>query len=35
MNHIGGTATFFGLGLGLDLVSVTAFMIFFRKRGWF
>jgi len=35
VDHIGGTATFFGFGLGLDLLSVTGFMIFFRKRGWF
>jgi magnesium transporter len=35
VDHIGGTATFFGLGLGLDLLSVTGFMVMFRKRGWF
>jgi len=35
VDHIGGTGTFFGLGLGLDLLSVTGFMVMFRKRGWF
>ncbi len=35
VDHIGGTATFFGLGLGLDLLAVTAIMVMFRKRGWF
>jgi magnesium transporter len=27
--------TFFVLGIGLDLVSVLGFTVFFRKRGWF
>ena len=35
VNHIGGTATFFGLGLGLDAAAVVGFMVMFRKRGWF
>jgi magnesium transporter len=35
VNHIGGTATFFGLGLGLDVLAVIGFMVMFRKRGWF
>ena len=29
------TWSFFVLGIGLDLTSVFAFMVFFRKRGWF
>ena len=29
------TWSFFVLGIGLDLASVAAFMVYFRKRGWF
>ena len=29
------TWSFFVLGIGLDLLSVAAFMVFFKKRGWF
>jgi magnesium transporter len=29
------TWSFFVLGIGLDVASVAAFMVFFRKRGWF
>lgn len=29
------TWSFFVLGIGLDLLSVAGFMVFFRKRGWF
>ncbi|MGZ4315090.1 MAG: magnesium/cobalt transporter CorA [Gaiellaceae bacterium] len=29
------TWSFFVLGIGLDLLSVAGFMVFFKKRGWF
>ncbi len=29
------TWSFFVLGIGLDVASVTAFMLYFRKQGWF
>jgi magnesium transporter len=34
-DHLGGTATFFVLGLGLDLLATVGFVVFFKKRGWF
>jgi magnesium transporter len=35
VGRLGSTATFFVLGLGLDLVAVVGFVVFFRRRGWF
>jgi magnesium transporter len=35
VRHIGGRPVFFGLGIGLEIVTVVFLMVFFRRRGWF
>jgi magnesium transporter len=34
VNHIGSAATFFGIGLGTEVVAVVALITLFRRRGW-
>jgi magnesium transporter len=35
VRHIGGWPAFLGLGLGAEVVTVAAMMLFFKRRGWF
>jgi magnesium transporter len=35
VNHIHSSATFFGLGIGLEIVTVLTLFIAFKRRGWF
>jgi magnesium transporter len=34
VNHIGSSATFFGIGLGTELLAVVGLLTMFRRRGW-
>jgi magnesium transporter len=35
VGHIGSGPVFFGLGIGLEIVTVAALFTLFKKRGWF
>ena len=35
VGHIGSGPVFFGLGIGLEIVTVAALFTIFKKRGWF
>ena len=35
IGHIGGGARFLVLGIGLELATIGALVVFFRRRGWF
>jgi magnesium transporter len=35
VGHIGSGPVFFGLGIGLEIVTVATLFIIFKKRGWF
>jgi magnesium transporter len=35
VGHIGSPGIFFGLGIGLDVLTVAALFTLFKKRGWF
>jgi magnesium transporter len=35
VKHIGGLEAFIGLGLGSELLVLTALLLFFKRRGWF
>jgi len=35
VGHIQGGPTFFGLGIGLEVLTVAALFTLFKKRGWF
>lgn len=35
VEHVGGWPQFVGFGLGLELLTVAALLILFKKRGWF
>jgi magnesium transporter len=34
VNRLGSIGTFFGLGIGTEVVAVIVLVIFFRRRGW-
>jgi hypothetical protein len=34
VNRIGSAATFFGFGLGTELVAIVLLLVLFRQRGW-
>jgi magnesium transporter len=34
VNRIGAEAAFFGIGVGTEVVAVTALLILFKRRGW-
>ena len=34
VNRIGSPGTFFGVGLGTEVVAVAALLTLFRRRGW-
>jgi magnesium transporter len=34
VSHIGSAATFFGLGLGTEVLAVVLLLAMFRRRGW-
>jgi hypothetical protein len=35
VKHIGRWETFIGLGLGSELLVLTALLLFYKRRGWF
>jgi magnesium transporter len=35
VNHIGGTGTFWWLGIGSEIVTVALTLLYFKARGWF
>jgi magnesium transporter len=35
VGHIGSPGIFFGLGIGLEILTVAALFTLFKKRGWF
>ena len=35
VGHIGSPAAFFGLGLGVEVLTVAGLFTLFKKRGWF
>jgi magnesium transporter len=34
VDHVGGAAAFFGLGIGLQVATVALLIVLFRRRGW-
>jgi magnesium transporter len=34
VDHVGGAAAFFGLGIGLQVATVAALIVLFRRSGW-
>ncbi len=34
VDHVGGAAAFFGLGIGLQVATVVLLVLLFRRRGW-
>jgi magnesium transporter len=34
VDHVGGAAAFFGLGIGLQVATVAVLLVLFRRRGW-
>jgi magnesium transporter len=34
VNRIGSTVTFFGVGIGTEVLAVVALLALFRRRGW-
>jgi magnesium transporter len=34
VDHVGGAAAFFGLGIGLQIATVVVLILLFRRRGW-
>ncbi|MEZ0285991.1 MAG: magnesium transporter CorA family protein [Thermoleophilia bacterium] len=34
VDHVGGAAAFFGLGIGLQVATVAVLILLFRRRGW-
>jgi magnesium transporter len=34
VDHVGGPAAFFGLGVALQLATVAGLLLWFRRRGW-
>jgi magnesium transporter len=34
VDHVGGAAAFFGLGIGLQVATVAVLIVLFRRRGW-